>query len=211
MYCSHTITDLSGERHRTEVMVGGMVAAVKFAHTKNPRAGSTHTKYAMFDLEDMSATVRCILWPEAFVTFGELVVADRILAVQGAVDRRPGSEEVNLIANKLIPVNDLSTRYSRGVVVRVLEDVHGTRGLEQLREIVRGYPGDKRLTLLLYLADGWRVRLDCDDQGVELGPELRRRVDDLLGPGNFRLVSEPHSARPAPQGRGNGRPQFARD
>ena len=40
--------------HRTEVMLGGMLAAIKFSHTKNPRPGSTNTKYAMFDLEDMA-------------------------------------------------------------------------------------------------------------------------------------------------------------
>ena len=78
----------------TEVLLGGMLAAIKFSHTKNPRPGSTHTKYAMCDLEDLDGIVRCILWPEQFAEFGQLVEADAILAVRGAIDRRPGSEEV---------------------------------------------------------------------------------------------------------------------
>ena len=65
-YCSHTSLQVAKLEHRTEVLVGGMLAAIKFSHTKNPRPGSTHTKYAMWDLEDLEGIVRCILWPEQF-------------------------------------------------------------------------------------------------------------------------------------------------
>ena len=68
--------------HRTEVMLGGMLAAIKFSHTKNPQPGRP-SRYAMFDLEDMQGVIRCILWPEQFVDYGELVQPDAILAVVG--------------------------------------------------------------------------------------------------------------------------------
>ena len=108
--------------------------------------------------------------------------------MRGDVDRRPGSEEVNLIVNELIPLEELSARFTSGVVIRVREDAHGVDVLPALREIVRGYPGPKPLRLRLELADGGCVTLDCAKSGVTIDPELRRRVDDLLGPGNFRLV-----------------------
>ncbi len=81
-YCSHTSTQLGSLEHRSEVLVGGMLAAIKFSHTKNPRPGSEHTKYAMWDLEDLEGITRCIMWPEQFAEFGELVKADAILAVR---------------------------------------------------------------------------------------------------------------------------------
>jgi DNA polymerase-3 subunit alpha len=165
-----------------------MLSALKFSHTKAPRAGSTHTKYAMFDLEDLDGMVRCIIWPEQFALYGHLVKPDAILVVRGKVDRRPGSEETNFIIDELISLEDLESRYTSGVMIRVMEDVHGRQGLEQLHEILRGYPGDKSLRVLLSLADGARVQLDSPTMRVELSPEMRGRVDDLLGPGNFRLV-----------------------
>jgi len=211
MYGSHTTASLLEESHRTEVLVGGMLGAVKFSHTKQARSGSTQTKYAMFDLEDLDGSVRCIVWPEPFASYGQLVVADAIVAVRGTVDRRPGSDEVNLIVKELIRMEELAVRFSRGVVVRVQQQQHDQRVLHQLREIVRGYPGDKSLTLLLCLEDGWRVELKCERQPIELHPELRRRVDDLLGPGNFQLVGNPRATLAAPTGRGRkpGRPAAA--
>ncbi|MEX2169937.1 MAG: DNA polymerase III subunit alpha [Pirellulales bacterium] len=197
-FCTHSSQQLGNVEHRTEVVVGGMLAAIKFSHTKNPRPGTTNTKYAMWDLEDLDGIVRCILWPEQFAQFGHLVQSDAIVGLRAVIDRRPGSEEVNLIINEVMPLAELSTRYTSGVQIRVREDRHGAEGLEKLREIVRGYPGQKNLRLRLDLTDGNSVHLDCP-RSVELDAELRRRVEELLGPGNYSLVGEapkPVAARP---------------
>jgi DNA polymerase-3 subunit alpha len=194
-YCTHMSSQMAKLDARSEVLVGGMLAAVKFSHTKNPRQGSDHTKYAMWDLEDLDGIVRCICWPEQFAEFGELVKADAILAMRATIDRRPGSDDVNLIISELIPLDQLSARFTSGVVIRVREDTHSVDVLSALREIVRGYPGSKPLRLRLELADGGYVVLECAKSGVTIDAELRRRVDELLGPGNFRLVgAAPRSA-----------------
>jgi DNA polymerase-3 subunit alpha len=202
-YCSHSSVQLAKLEHRTEVLLGGMLAAIKFSHTKNPRPGSTHTKYAMWDLEDLDGIMRCIMWPEQFAEFGELVQPDAIVAIKGAVDRRPGAEEVNLIVNELIPLADLPARFTSGISVRVREDEHGIDALEKLREIVRGYPGSKPLKMHLALADGGSLTFDCPNYNVAIDPELRRRVEDLLGPANFKFI--PGGQRTAPPPSMNGR------
>lgn len=190
-YCPHSSRSLAGLKHRDEVRTGGMLAAIKFSHTKNPRAGSTVTKYAMWDLEDLDGIVRCIMWPEQFAQFGQFVEADAILGVLGKVDRRPGSEEVNLIVDKLMPLGEMAKQFSSGMIIRVREEQHGMHALEQLREIVRGYPGKKRLRLRLDLAAGGQVWIDSSWSGVEPNPELNERVDQLLGEGNRLLESAP--------------------
>jgi DNA polymerase-3 subunit alpha len=157
----------------------------------------------MWDLEDLEGIVRCIIWPEQFAEFGELVKADAILAMRARVDKRPGVDEVNLIVEELMPLADLSARFTSGVTVRIREDTHGIDALATLREIVRGYPGNKPLRLRLELADGACVTLDAKS-GVTIDPELRRRVEDLLGPGNFRLQGGAPKQAPAFQN-GNGR------
>jgi DNA polymerase-3 subunit alpha len=203
-FCTHSSSSLAGLAHREEVLLGGMLAAIKFSHTKNPRAGSVHTKYAMWDLEDMDGITRCIMWPEQFAEHGAMVQGDAILAVRGKVDRRPGAEEVNVIVDELIPLADLAERYSSGVVIRIRESEHGQRGLEQLREILRGYPGSKKLKLRLDLASGAQVWLDSNWQGLDLNPELRSRVEDLLGPGSVAI----QAARPSAKN-GNGAGGYA--
>lgn len=195
-FCSHSSTGCGELEHRTEVVMGGMLAAIKMSHTKNPKPGMP-SKYAMWDLEDMDGIMRCILWPEQFAQFGHLVEGDAIVGIRGAIDRRPGAEEVNLIVNELMPIEALSERFTNGVVIS-LREADGAERLESLREILRGYPGAKSLKLALALEDGGRVQLDCP-KGVELGTELKNRVEDLLGPGAFRLTggAPPSKSPPA--------------
>ena len=113
----------------------------------------------MFDLEDTEGIMRCICWPEQFAQFGELVHADMICVLRGAIDKRPGSEEANVIVNEVIPLADLEGRYTRGIRVRVAEEPQGLKKLETLYEILRGYPGECQFELLLCLADGRKILL----------------------------------------------------
>jgi DNA polymerase-3 subunit alpha len=183
-YCTHTSESIAQLANRDEVHLGGMITAIALKHTKNPRAGSTLTKYAMWDLEDFDGIVRCILWPEQFAEYGELVKPDSIVAVIGKLDRRNGSEEINVIVDKLLPLDELEKQFASGMVVRVREAEHGEQGLVRLREVLRGYPGKKRLQLLLDLASGAQVWIDSEHLGIEPNPELNQRIDELLGAGN---------------------------
>ncbi|MGD9721821.1 MAG: DNA polymerase III subunit alpha [Pirellulales bacterium] len=204
-YCSHGCTELGGLPHRSEVVLGGMLSAIKYSQTKQPRAGSPHTKYAMFDLEDMQGAVRCILWPDDYANSAHLVEPDAVLIVRGAVDRRPGSEEANVIVNELIPLADLGARFTRGIVIRLSEQQHGERGAEALYEILRGYPGNCELQLVLALADGTTAHLKSDAMRVDLNAEMRSRVDSLLGAGNVRLLVTPPTPAKSPRANGAAR------
>lgn len=199
-FCSHTTADIAGVRDRGEVILGGMISSIKTAHTRNPKPGAP-SKYANFDLEDKAGAIRCIMWPEDFAKNGHLIVADAILIVRGTIDRR-GGDEANLIVNELIPLDQASAKYTSGVKIIVDEERHGGDVLSKVREIVRGYPGDRELQMLLCLADGTRVSLKSHRVRVEVNPELRRRLDDLLGAGNCQFLAAPPTPAKAPADNG---------
>ena len=188
-YCSNTTNDLRKMEHRSDVVLGGMLSAVRFSHTKNPRRGQTETKYAMFDLEDLQGIIRCILWPDAYVHCGQLVEVDSMLLVQGTVDRRPGSEEVNVIVSDLIPLTEASQRFTSRVRIQVNESQESLMQLESLHEILRHYPGECTLELMLCLENGMQVRCNCEDMRIENSKEMRSRVQDLLGPNHLRATA----------------------
>ncbi|MCA9141471.1 MAG: DNA polymerase III subunit alpha [Planctomycetales bacterium] len=196
-YCTHTTAELTGLPHKTEVMMGGMISAIKMAHVKNAKPDKP-TKYANFDLEDMAGAIRCILWPDDFANSGELVQADAIVVLRGALDRRGGGDEANLIVNEIIPLDQLGSRYTSGVMIRVDEETHGSEKLNQVREVVRGYPGNCELQIVLSLRDGTRVFLRSNKLRVEVNNELRQRIDGVLGAGYFGLItSKPTMAPPS--------------
>ncbi|MFW5693221.1 MAG: DNA polymerase III subunit alpha, partial [Thermoguttaceae bacterium] len=175
-YRSHRTSELGKLAPKAEVFLGGMLAALKYSNTKNPKPGKP-SRYVMFDLEDTEGLVRCIVWPDKFAEYEELIAADAILMVRGKVDKRPDSEEATLIVDELIPFDQLAERYTRGVAIRLLEEQHNERVVEQLHEILSGYPGTRELSLVVYLRDGSRVPCSCRDVRVEITAEIATRTN----------------------------------
>ena len=119
-----------------------------------------------------------------------------------------GDDEANLIVNEIIPLDQLDSRYTRGMVVTIPESPDAEATLRTLQEVLRGYPGNCQLQLVLSLEDGKRVLLKANRTQIDAAhPELRRRVEDLVGPGNLRLLASLPKSNG--NGNGNGRRQWA--
>lgn len=202
-FCSHTTKDVAHLPDRAEVILGGMLSSLKLTHIKKVRDPSAPTKYAMFDLEDKDGALRCILWPDDYQKSGEHVQPDAVVVIRGVVDRR-GGDEANIIVNELIPLDQCDARYTSGMIVCVDQRNMDTGTLKKVHEIVRGYPGDREFHLILSLDDGSRVQMKSQRLRVEITPELRHRMDDLLGPGHVRTITTPPQTSPGGRN-GNGR------
>ncbi len=183
---THTTDKLTGVKDRGEVILGGMISSIKFAHTKNGKPGSP-TKYANFDLEDMQGSIRCILWPKGFAVWGDQVQSDVVVLAKGKIDRR-GGDEANLIIDELTPLSEIDGRFTHGIRLRLDENQHTTETVSRLREILRGYPGSQQLLFSMHLSDGEVVHLKSDKYRVDVTPQLRARIDDLLGTGHYKLL-----------------------
>ena len=186
--CTHGTSTLATAKAKAEVVVGGLVSALKLSNTKQPRPGSTHTRYAMFDLEDMDGLVRTICWPEDYARLGEALQPDAVILVVGSIDRRAGSEETNLVVNEIIPIAEARRLPARTVTVKLTEGVHDAATLERLADAIGRHPGAVPLRLVIDLADGTRVLLEADRQRVAWTPELHAAISGLLGPGAVRAA-----------------------
>ncbi len=191
---THTTDRLADVKDRGEVVLGGMISSIKYAHTKNAKPGSP-SKYANFDLEDIQGSIRCIAWPKQFADVGERVQPDAIVLAKGKVDRRGGGDEANLIIDELTPLSEIDGRYTHGMRLRLDESEHNGETITRLREILRGYPGNQELLFSMQLAEGDVVHLRSDKYRVEITPQLRERIDDLLGSGHYKLMMSKPNGR----------------
>ncbi len=201
-YCPGTISDLQSLKDRSEVSLCGLISSIKISHVKKARTSGEPTRFANFDLEDTQGAVRCILWPNEFERFGPLIQPDAIRVVRGVVDRRGGSDEVNLIIRDVMPLESLEGQCTQSVRIRFDEARNPADQLKLLCEIARRHPGTCELQLELQLRDGQRVSLRSNSLRVDGGAEFKRQVTELLEPGCLELGFRPltHSG-PAPKTR----------
>ncbi|MEM9412535.1 MAG: OB-fold nucleic acid binding domain-containing protein, partial [Planctomycetota bacterium] len=205
-YTSHTTSQITQAGDRDKVTMGGMISAVKHSHVKRVRDPGSPTKYVMFDLEDVEASIRCIQWPTEFAVQGDLVQPDAIVVIQGTVDRR-GGDEANLVVDRIIPLDELDQSLTREIKLRIDEEAHGQEILKKSYEIIRGYPGKCKLTLDLTLRDGMKVHLKSNKIRVDINQQLCSRLEELLGHNGFEMVVDRKqlSGRAEPQKKWSGR------
>jgi DNA polymerase III subunit alpha len=187
--CSHTTSQLKDVTKRSEVIVGGMISSIKLANTRDPKPGQP-SRYANFDLEDMEGAVRCICWPNNYEQFASFIQAESVVIMRATVDKR-GEDEVNLLANEIIPIDEADQRFTAGLRIHLDEQKHSEEVVPKLHEILRGYPGNMEVSVYANLESGEQVQIATKKHRIAVTPELRGRLDDLLGPDCHRLLVAP--------------------
>ena len=185
--CTHGSLDVGNAQPRAEVVMGGLIGSLKLSNTKQPRPGSTFTRYGMFDLEDMQGLVRSICWPEEYARLGDFLSQDAVVVVSGTVDRRAGSEETNLIINDIIPISSIWSRPIKCMHLKISEGRHDSVVLDRLKELLARHAGETPVRMIIELLDGSRALLDVDGQKVKWSGELLDEIEGLLGAGAVRV------------------------
>ena len=140
-------------------------------------------------MEDLSGTIRCNVWPRTFVDYREQIKDESVVGLIGSIDKRGGEDdEANFTINEMIPIEELPKRMIREMRIRFEERKLGGSGLQMLYELLRGSPGHSQICLVMDLANGMRVSGPCGRLQVELTPEVRQQVEDLVGSQNVRYI-----------------------
>jgi DNA polymerase-3 subunit alpha len=186
-FCSHTSSTAKLAKNGDEALMGGMIQSVKIAHIRNPRPGQS-SKYANFDLEDMDGYVRSICWPGDFEQFGEHIQPDAVVLARGTIEKRGDGDELNFKVNEVIPIAEADTKFTSGIHIMFDQNRHETDLLDKIKEILRGYPGQKDVMFAVKIHSGETVHIKSTKQKVDIAPELRIRLDDLLGKPSHKLL-----------------------
>ncbi len=104
-------------------------------------------RMAVFMLEDESAKVETVVFPEAFTRFGGLVVDDAMLLVRGKYER--DEESSRLVVTEITPLEVVRER-----AVRDVEIVLAGKGLDrpvmrELANVLDRHPGDRRVSVVV--------------------------------------------------------------
>lgn len=209
LYASHSTADLQTLPDKAEVRVGGMISAIKRTQTKKPSRNG-HSRYANFDFEDTRGVIRCIMWPEEFSRFGELIQNETICFLSGKVDRR--GREPNLIVEELITLDQAEKKFTDQVAIKFQRGLHTNDDVARAREILKRYPGRCDVVLVVESFDddnpSQRVKYlmtPAADTKVAADSRLATELRAVLGPGNIKFLTTQRKKPNGPHARsGNG-------
>ena len=84
-FSSHRVNQLGELGINQEVTIGGMLTQVRYLNTKKARSGNT--RYCRCKLEDFTGSVECVIWPDDYLRFKDVIAEGHICFVVASVER----------------------------------------------------------------------------------------------------------------------------
>ena len=175
------VAELRGCRDGEFVTVGGMITECKRIRTRkgDPMMFAT--------LDDLEGQVELLVFNSAYAANAEKVDVDRVVLVRGRVDHKEQGE-VKLVAQEVEPFEPTAEEVAAAAEAAAAQppqkrisleiDPGVPEGfLEDLKEVVRGFPGDHELMLRV----GRRRLLLGPDYRVSAEPACRAELGALPG------------------------------
>jgi DNA polymerase-3 subunit alpha len=183
-----SLAGIMDQRDGDWVKVGGMVTGAKKIRTRN---GST----MMFaTLDDLDGQVEVVVFEKALAAAEGVMADDEIVLVRGRVDHKEAGK-VCVIAQDVerFEPTDAEIDKAKAQVAKMAPQVIppvrwavDARRLpasvvDELREVLKDYPGEAEFVLEMHTADGLRRLRFGEGYRVARHAGLRRELEDLLG------------------------------
>ncbi len=179
---------LGSEHLEHEVVVAGMVAAVRQSATREGRP------FVVAQLEDTSGGIEVTVWPKLHQNTKGLWSEGAMLLVKGQLRGREGQYQVSCQhAQRYMPGQNssrrrISTRELTLVFAETGDNDGDAEVLSRAVDVVRAYPGDALVSLVIDTLAGERIELDLPVLKVSLCPELERDLSGVLVNASYRIT-----------------------
>ena len=173
-FATCTIQDLSRQEDRSSVNVAGMVEKLMAKRTKRG------DKMAILTLEDPTGSVEVVLFPDVFATHSALLKNDEPILVSGTVEVDEGGGKI--ICQKITSMETVKQNAIRALELPVDGQGISKEKLEDIKDIIIGYPGDCSVIFRIKTANGKDVFVEAD-RHYQVFPcnELIGEIESILG------------------------------
>ena len=194
LFSTVSVSQLKDLAANQEIRLGGMLTQLRFMNTKKARNGNS--RYARFKLEDLSGAVECVMWPDDYVRYKDLVVDDQTVRfVTATVERN--REDASLVIQRVLTREQAQREWTTGMTLLFDLGQHRPDHVNAVAQILEKSPGKCPVFLFVRDSTGKELRLRTDE-GHRINPARVpfEELETILGKG-FVSFSR--------QGNGNGR------
>jgi DNA polymerase III subunit alpha len=166
------LADVERRRDGEVVTVGGIVSAIKHLTTKKGEP------MVFMRLDDVTGGAEVVVFNSVYAQSRELCVVDRILVVKGRVDHKQEGE-TKLLAMEVSPFEAVAER--KEVTIKIDARIAPAGVVRDLALLVKDFPGESRVNLLLEMSDGPRQYVLGPQYKVKPVPDFFAEAKALLG------------------------------
>lgn len=183
-FATHSVAQLRELPAGHEVFLGGMLTQVRFMNTKKARNGNS--RYLRCKLEDFSGAAECVMWPDDYIKFKDLVAEDKICFVGGTVERT--REEPGLVLTRILTIEQGQKERTTGLVLLMRLGEHLPEHIDAVATILKRSRGTVPVFLHVQDAAGKWVKLKAnDDYRINPATLVKEDLETILGKGRVEF------------------------
>jgi DNA polymerase-3 subunit alpha len=175
------IADIADMREGQSIKIGGLLTDCRKITTKKGDQMMIST------IEDLSGSIGLVVFPRTYKRCAALLNNDEVVVVNGKINRDMRSDEYNVVAENVEPMEELEKVRSMQIELVSVKD---QAVLTRMKEVLGFFKGNDPVYIRM---DGKRVALGKDFH-VDINPELVEQLEGLLGGGSvnveFRAVKK---------------------
>ena len=193
-WCSDNVVSLRDKGDGKEVVVGGVLSAVRIVVIRNGR--SAGQKMAILTLQDRVGKIDCVLFSDGYQKYAHLLQKDDVVLVVGKVDR--GRGELQLLVNKVVSLPEAPLFLSKRIEITFHESISNgqTKGQMEMVSGIIKQAGASRVgqgampaDVYIHVNTGEHVATLRSQRRVVVEQKLIQQIIEVVGQDNVRLVS----------------------
>ena len=143
----------------------------------------TGEKMAIVKLEDLTGTVETLVFPRTYQKFANLVRVDSMVFITGKINLR--EDEPKLIAEEIIPLEEVKSKFTKAVLIRLKTPGLEKPLLDNLKNILSRHRGKVPVFLSFQEPDGRKINVSAGrDCAVKMDDILLDEIENLCGTGS---------------------------
>lgn len=156
--------------------VGGIVTTVDIKRSKRD-----NRPWAIVTLENRESEVECMVFADAYQQYGDRLVPEMPVLVEGNMTRRDGDEQAKLSVERVIDLKEAPERLAAEIHIRITERKTDRQTLQRIHDICAEYPGDTLLIICAICEGGELAFVQSNKLKVLNTAEFREALTRLLG------------------------------
>jgi len=204
-YATATTAQLPALEDGTEVVVGGVIEAVRRSLTRKGRFQGQ--RWARFELSDLEGRANGVCFAQEYASYGRFLTKGTVVLIRARVDYQ--GEEPTLRAQEIVPIERAHNALAAAMVVDLDSEAADAATLTSLRDLCASHHGPLPVYVRIHTpTDGTYVVRVGRAMFVEASQELYREAESLVGRDRVRFVARPLNGNG--QNGNRGRESFSR-
>lgn len=168
-----SIPEINEKQNETGTRFGGVITSV------SQKVSKKRQPWAILSVEDLNGSIECLMFPKCYEEYSKNIEEDKVIFLEAFVKKEDGGG-TQLIAEKLIPIEQVPALYTEELHIRINEASCSEEDLMRLKKLLDENPGETPVIICI-ICNGGEMAFVKNGKKCMVSLELIHKIKKIFG------------------------------